>query len=115
MSFLKGAKDEALVNVRVEVTGDLGKKIVIPFKARFRRYRFTEAQELLRRSRDGELTDDQLIRQVLIDWREMPGADGEEVPFSQEALDEALEIVGYRVGLVKAFMGQQYEIDAKNL
>ena len=39
--------------------------------------------------------NDQLIRERLIGWSGLPGADGSELPFSAEALDEMLDHLAY--------------------
>jgi len=114
MSFLKGVKDEVLVNVRVEVTGDLGKKIIVPFKARYKRLPINEAKVLVDNVRADIMTDEQLIQEVLLGWQDMPGPTGEDVKFSQEALDEAMSVMGYRKALVEGFINQQFEIETKN-
>jgi len=114
MSFIKGKKDEVLVRVTAELNGDLGKKTKVPFVVTFKRYSVSESQVLGERIRNSELSDEDLLRAVVLDWRELHGTDEQEVPFSVEALHELAEIREYRVALVRAFMLQQYEIDIKN-
>lgn len=117
MAFLKGAKSEVEVHITVEVEGDLGKKTRVPFKATYKKLPVSEAKDVLDKCRDGEMTDDDVIDQYLIGWRDLKGDGDEEVDFCLEAVQQAMQLREYRVALVEGFMvvqlGQKV-VDAKN-
>lgn len=114
MSILKGVQSEVTVNVKAEITGDYGKKIMVPFKARYRRYTIHEAKELMDRVKTDDLDDETLINEVLLGWSDLRGNNNETVEFCPEALSEAMSVMGYRKALVEGFINQQFEIDTKN-
>jgi hypothetical protein len=112
MSRLKGIRDEVSVSVAAEFRGDLGKIERVRFVCRYRNYRVTEANALLERVRSGALGDEELVRTVLIDWRDLKGDDGSAIEFNDESLAEALEHLPYRRAIVNGWMEQQFGIKA---
>lgn len=114
MAFLKGVKDEVVVNVKAVVSGDFGTKITIPFKARYKRLKVADAKILMDKVKDDGMTDEEMINEVLVGWSDMRGADDQNVEYGPEALAEAMSVMGYRKALVEGFINQQFEIDSKN-
>ena len=104
MSFLRGVKDTIQVKLIAEVQGDMGRVIKVPFRARFKKLRTDETKAVLERIKDGAASDDDLVREYLVDWSEMPGENGDEVEFSPEMLTEAMQVREYREALVRGFM-----------
>ena len=116
MAFLKGVKDEVWVHVTAVIDGDLGKKIKVPFKAKFLKLTVDEAKAVSEKCAMGEMTDDDVIREHLLGWEDLKGHKDEPVEFNDETLSEALSAREYRVALVDAYMRVQFgrSFDAKN-
>lgn len=107
MAILKGKKDQISVKVVAELEGDLGKKIRVPFIATYKKLTAPEARAVQERLVDG-LSDEELIREHLIEWRDMMGDNDELVEYSPEMLEEALLIFGYLKALVNGYMEAQF-------
>ncbi len=107
MAILKGKKDQIAVKVVAELDGDLGKTIRVPFIAVYKKLTAEEARAVQERLVGG-LSDEDLVREHLIEWRDMPGENGETVEFSAEALDEAMTMFGYLRALVNGYMEAQF-------
>lgn len=116
MSFLKGVKDQVEVHISVVVAGDLGKKIKVPFKATFQRLSVQDANDVMQKCANEEMTDEDVLRSYLVGWRDLKGANDEEVEFSEDALTEALAVREYRTALIDAYMQVQHgrSFDSKN-
>lgn len=124
MAFLKGVKNavEFPVTIVIPAINDKGEEIgveVTPI-VRYKNYKRSEARklqaEVAKFSREaaeafesGDMeslfTDrlsffDDLLRESVLGWRNMPGPDDEDVPFSPEVLDEAIESNFYYTGLM---------------
>ena len=59
------------------------------FTVEFKRLTVSELKQL---PQDG--TDADIARRVVVGWNEVEGSNGDRVPFSSEALDKLLDIVG---------------------
>jgi hypothetical protein len=84
MSMLEG------VEVKVAKSGNpnyekLAQKLYKPYQDQIRR-RVSLSEGVTKR-----ITTDLIVRTLLMDWRGMPGEDGEEVPFSKEVARELLD------------------------
>jgi len=107
MSILKGVKDEIPVHVTAKIYTGLGKSVSVRFKPVFRKLKRDELQEITRDVESQVLTDGELIREHLLGWSGLKGHEDQEVPFSDEALDEMLGEIGYVRALVEGFMEAQ--------
>jgi len=124
MAFLKGVKSaiEVPVKIMVPALNEKDEEVVIEVNpiVQFKRFKRTEARkvqlEVAKISREaaeafesGDMTAlftdrldyfDDLLRDSIVGWRKMPGPDDEEVPFSAEILEEAIEDNHYYAGLM---------------
>ena len=117
MSFLKGVKDQVEVNVNVQIQGDLGELIEVPFKATFKRLKRSAMLALIQKNRDGGITDEEILAKNIIGWRDLLGADGSEVTFTKKNLAEVSENSDYLGTLIEAFLGvhgRYQELERKN-
>lgn len=53
--------------------------------------------------------DHDLVDEYLVRWENMPGPDGQDVPFSEEAKREAMSHIGYYRALVRACARALYD------
>ena len=124
MAFLKGVKGVIEVPVTIEVTAldenDNEVIVVVEPIVQYRRFKRSEARkvqaeiakisvEASKAFEDGDMTAlfsdrldffDDLLRKNILGWRKMPGPEDEDVPFSAEVLDEAIEHNDYAAGLM---------------
>jgi hypothetical protein len=61
------------------------------FHCYFRRLAMTEREELTGKYLKGEITQDELLDKVMVDWDGMTAANGQSVPYSHEARRAACE------------------------
>lgn len=112
MAIFKGSKDEISLNVTAVVRGDYGREIKVPFVAKYKKLKVDAAKALLLQVQNGELTDDDIIRENLVAWSGMPSADGGEVEYSPEMVEQAMNESEYREALVNGWMRAQFGRDS---
>lgn len=101
--ILKGVKDRLDVKVTAKVEQGLGKSEPVTFVATYRRPPSSEVKDLIRQMNDRHaepISDDDLLDRYLMGWKGLLDAEGEEITFTQENLDQVLEVMEYRVALV---------------
>ena len=108
MALLKGKQDQIIIPLAAELDADHGKLLTVRFEATIKRLPYDEAQDVFRAIQNradnsGEPSDETLVSRYVLDWK-MPGADGTDVPFSDDALREALKERGYRDALIEGVM-----------
>ena len=103
MALLKGVKDTLQLPLTADLPLDGGKSETVKFSATYRVPPVSEAQEVVNQAAAGDLTDREIVDTYLVGW-DMPGDDGTAVPFSEEAVNEAMEYWPYRTALVNGFM-----------
>lgn len=99
-----GASDRFWYPVRVEILDDDGVRRTHEFRALFRRYGRSDFERLMKRARDGEITDDALAREVLLGWQGVQDETGGEVSFSAEARERLLDLWPVLPALILAFV-----------
>lgn len=90
--FRLDASDAYWYPVTVELPVDGGKFAKSTFDAQFKRLSRTEVMELMRQIRDNETTDIQVACEVLLGWRGVCDRDGSEIPFSERAREQLLDV-----------------------
>lgn len=90
--FRLDASDTYWYPVTVEIPVDGGKFAKSTFDAQLKRLARTEVMEIMRRIRDGETTDAEVACAVLVGWRGVCDRDGNEIPFSEGARDQLLDV-----------------------
>lgn len=109
---LKGLKDEIDIKGHAKISLGMGKTTNVTFTARFKKLTMKEAQAKIDRvnspNHDDDTTD--VIREDLIEWRDMVG-EGGEVEFNEDNLDSVLNHVEYTAAFFdcwgKAQLGTQ--------
>lgn len=103
-------KETYKTKATIFIPGDFGRPDKFSFTVEFRRLKQQDARQLLRRVEEAKSDpqedqdlDAEVLRENLVGWSNLPGADGNDIPFSAEALDEMLEYPCYRSGLLDLF------------
>ena len=99
--------------VTVMLPADGGKHQKETFDAEFKRLpqsRLKEMQGLIER---GEINDDAFVREVLLGWKGITDG-GDEVPFSEGALSQVLDVSGVAGAIVMAYADAQSGLARKN-
>lgn len=91
----------AAVTVAIPADGD--KVDTRKFSAQFKRLKQSELDEVMAKVSAGSITDQQLLDQVLINWREVGDEDGADMPFNPDNLAKACEVYPVRPSIVAAF------------
>jgi hypothetical protein len=108
MSFLKGIKDTIEVRCEAIIEQGLERPVKVPFIAKYKKLKVDEAKELLDKAKNEEIRDEDIMNETLLGWRNMPGPDGNDVEFCEEALEEAMQHLGYRTALTDGFLEAQF-------
>ena len=102
--LLKGVKDEVELRITAICEIDNGAEERVPFHAKYRKPSVAESRAIVDAIEQGAETDETLMEKHLLGWRGLKGADGQEVPFSAETLEIAMQAREYRAALVGGFM-----------
>ena len=60
------------------------------------------------------ITDREIIDQVMLDWDDMLGEDQQKLPFNKDNLERALKALGCRAAIVKRFFDMHGKAQEKN-
>lgn len=85
------------------VEGALPGGIPVRFDATFRRLSQEEVDKIVDAARLGEMTDIEIVRQVLAGWEKVFDPNGAPLPFSAEALGTLLAIYGVPAAISAAW------------
>lgn len=86
------------------MTSDGGKRQTHTFDAIFRRLSRAEFQDVLARAQAGELSDIDIANDVLIGWKGIQDEGGDDLPYSEAARDEVLNVWPVLPAVVAAFI-----------
>lgn len=90
--------------ITVEMPADGGRVEKQTFDGSFKRVSQTRLGEIQKSIEQNEMRDIDLAREVLVGWKGVIDANGEEVPFSETARDQLLDIPMVAAAVVIAFM-----------
>jgi hypothetical protein len=85
--------------VTVLVPQDGGKRAKQTFSAEFSLLPDERQREL----KNGSVSDEEFLREVVVGWDGVQDADGAELPFGDEALDRLIAIPYVRAALIEAY------------
>lgn len=89
--------------VEMSIPNEKGTPNKSNFTATFNRLKQSELDDLIERSKNGELEDQELIDLVLIDWKGIKDVDGNEIPCNEETRDIVLDVFPVRPSIVTGF------------
>jgi hypothetical protein len=107
--------------VRISLAIDGGKRYVENFDAEFRRLPQSRINEIVRQARasergrgDDEVEDLEVARELMVGWANVTDDAEQDVPFSQAALNEMLEIPTVAAQIIGAWFDSLKEAKRKN-
>lgn len=113
--ILKGIKSSIELNVVAEVLTDNGRTLKVPFLVTYRKPSVSEARDMMSREplpqdNPREYTQlrtrfqQEVLRDNVLNWREVPTETGEPFEFSAENLNEMLDATEYLAALWSGFL-----------
>ncbi len=99
-----GASDAFWYPVRVAMVGDDGRRVEHEFKARFKRLSRSDFAALIERLGAGAVDDLSLVREALLDWRDVQNEAGEALEFTPAHRDALLEVWPVLPALAAAYI-----------
>lgn len=103
--------------IELKVPGDHGKTTKADFEATFRRLGLAEAKDLIKKSQEGLISDEDILRQNVVDFKGIKDADGQDVEFSLDVLNQLIDESYIRAPLIAGFMDVNFNLEkhrAKN-
>lgn len=90
------------------------KSKTVGFEAEFKRLSATEHTALMKRAKVEELSDADVAREIVVGWRQVRSASGDELPFSKEALERLLDVQGAGTAICAAYVASVSQAAGKN-
>lgn len=105
MSFVLHVSPTYEWPIQIEIPTDGGKHSKFTFDGVFARLPQSRLKEISKLIEKGEIDDEALAREVLVGWPEgaIKDKDGDDVPFSDSAMDKLMEISKAASAVVTAF------------
>jgi hypothetical protein len=100
--------------VSISYPAENGRTEKATFDAKFRRISQSRIDEIQKAARSDELRDGDLIKEVLIGWKGVVDDSGEEIPFSESARDQLLNVPMMSYQIAVSFMGSLTGAQRKN-
>ncbi|QFU04589.1 hypothetical protein FIU82_06105 [Pseudoalteromonas sp. THAF3] len=97
--------------IKVEIPGDFGKTTPADFEAEFKRLSVSEARALVEKIRAKEVSEDQVLRENVVNIKGVQGEDGHEIEFSQDLLTNLIEQAYIRGPLLAGLMDVNFSLD----
>ncbi len=101
--FTLGSSENFEWPVRVSLPVSGGKHQEVSFKAAFKRLPQSRCKELLLLGRTGEISDNDVVKEVLTGWSDVVDNDSRELPFNPANLDRLLEVPTAGACIVAAY------------
>lgn len=97
------------IPVNFKIPADGGTYQSNSFIVEFKRLTVTEMKDLPKEGSDAEM-----CRRVVVGWNEIADENGNAIPFSSDALDKLLEIVGVAPAILRTFFESVTALQEKN-
>lgn len=114
MAFVLKQSDTYSWPVTFDLPIDGGRHERHSFDGEFRRLSQSRIREMGQQIEAGEATDAELAAEVLVGWCGVTDANGKDVPFSQSALQQLLDISMVASAIVLAFFNSLQGAKRKN-
>lgn len=114
MPFTLKRDDRFLWPVSFDVPIDGGKFKRETFDAEFRRLSQSRLSEITKQVRSEEVSDLDIAREVLVGWAGIKDDDGEDVPFSESAREQLLDVPMLATAIVAKYFESLQGAKAKN-
>lgn len=97
--------------IEVKVPGDHDKTTKADFEATFRRLGLAEAKDLIKKSQDGLISDEDILRENVVDFKGIKDAEGNPVAFSLDLLNQLIDEAYIRSPLIAGFMDVNFNLE----
>ena len=114
MPAFKGKKSEITVHAQAEILNDQNRYTKVPFRCTFRKLPADQVEELRRLEREEGLDPSAAARENLVGWSDLLDEDNNPIEFSQDAVEEAMDLMAYRTAIQNAFIRAQYNVKLVN-
>lgn len=84
------------------------------FSGKFKRLKQSRLKEIADQIQAGKITDSELVREILVGWKDIKGEDGQDLPFTSDALDRLLDVPLVSQAIVTAFFNSVTGAKIKN-
>lgn len=91
MALVRKRSQSVLTPVEVKTPQDGGGYLVETLQMKLKILTRSRLREIIEQSQTGELSDDDIAREVALGWADYVDEEGEEIPFSPDALTELLD------------------------
>lgn len=114
MAFVLKQSDTYSWPVTFNVPVDGGRHDSQTFDASFKRKPQKWIRDIVKRIDADDVIDTDVARQVLVGWSGVNDENGKEIPFSQKALDQLLEVPTLASAIVLAYFNSVAGVKVKN-
>ena len=114
MAFVLKQSDSYTWPVAFDLPIDGGRHQRQSFDGEFQRLSQSRIREIATQIESGEITDAELAAEVLVGWSGVTDDSGKDVPFSQSALSQLLDVPMLASSIVAAYFGSLQGAKRKN-
>ena len=114
MAFVLKQSDTYSWPVTFDIPIDGGRHERQTFDGEFKRLPQSRIREIGKLIEDGETLDSAIAAEVLVGWSGVTDADGKDVPFSQKALEQLLDVPLLATAIVMAYFASLQGAKRKN-
>mgnify|MGYP003136475124 CR=1 FL=1 len=114
MAFVLDQEDSYSWPCRFEVPVSGGKYKVMTFDAEFKNIKQSRLEELMNLQSEGKKTDTDIAKEMIVGWSGIVDGKGEEIPFTEKAKKQLLDIAGMGSQLTQIFVASRSKAKAKN-
>ena len=114
MAFVLDDSSTYFWPISLQVPIDGGKFQRCDFQVEFQRIPQSELLELLAAQTEGLLSDVDIVKKIMVGWKDVTDSEGEEVPFTNVNRDQLLEVVGMASAIGEIFLESRAKAKRKN-
>lgn len=114
MAFVLKQSDTYIWPVTFDVPVDGGRHEKQTFDGEFKRLPQSRIREIGRQIESGEVTDAEIACEVLVGWTGVTDDQGKDIPFSQRALEQLLDVPMLATSVVMAYFASLQGAKRKN-
>lgn len=92
------------VIIKIKVPKDFGKSEPADIEVEFKKLPIPTVRDLLKSIEDSTVTEDEIMKENIIDIKGLKSEEGEDVPYSTDVLEQLMAIEYVRKPLVNGFM-----------
>ena len=114
MAFVLDDSSTYFWPISLQVPVDGGKYKRCDFEVEFQRIPQSELLELIAAQQEGALRDVEIIKKIMVGWKNVTDSEDQEVPFTATNRDQLLEVVGMASAIGEVFFESRAKAKRKN-